>query len=207
MKDCTLYRVFISSSITSIKGFHILLKAAAILKKKHPLLQIVSPLSDFNLKSLKARSCLIAEDYSNYLKREINRLNLEENVILLPRLNADDMALEFKKAHVFVLASFAENSPNALGEAMSIGTPSVVSPVGGVMSMVRDEESALFFPSGDYNILAYQIDRIFRDNKLANKLSDNGKEIALRRHDVITTTNQYVDIYREIIQLHKHFKS
>ena len=203
IKDCTPYRVFISSSITSIKGFHILLKAAAILKEKHPQLQIVSPLSDFNLKSSKIRNYLLAEDYSNYLRSEINRLKLEKHVILLPRLNENEMAEEFKKAHVFVLASFAENSPNALGEAMSIGTPSVVAPVGGVMSMVKDEESALFFPSGDYNMLAHQIDRIFSDDNLANKLSENAKVIALRRHDVEKTTMQYLNIYKEIIQLHK----
>lgn len=203
IKDCISHRVFISSSITTIKGFHILLEAAAILKRSYPHLKIVAPLSDFSLKSSKLRRFLLAEDYSNYLREKINRLNLAENVILLPKLNADEMAVEFKKAHVFVLASFIENSPNALGEAMSIGTPSVVSPVGGVMSMVKDEESALIFPSGDYNMLAFQIDRIFKDDKLAEKLSENSKKTALKRHDVNATTIEYVDIYNKIIQLHK----
>ena len=195
-------RIFISSTAYPLKGFHILLKAASVLKSKYPQIKIVVPLSDFNLKSSKFRNYLIAEDYSNYLRSEINRLELKDNVILLPRLNAEEMAEEFKKAHVFVLASFAENSPNALGEAMSAGTPSVVTPVGGVMSMVKDEESALFFPSGDYNMLAYQIDRIFKDNKLAGKLSENSKLIALKRHDVDVTTNQYMNIYEDVIQLH-----
>lgn len=202
IKDCTRFRVLISSAAYSLKGFHILLKAAAILKDKYPNIQIVSPLSDFKLKSSLLRKYLIAEDYSNFLRREIIKLNLKDNVILLPKLNADEMALEFKKAHVFVLASFGENSPNALGEAMMIGTPSVVSPVGGVMSMVKDEESALFFSTGDYNMLAYQIKRILKEDKLALKLSENANIIALRRHDLKITTNQYLDIYKEIIKLH-----
>ena len=202
IKDCTRYRVFISSSAYPLKGFHILLKAVAILKSKYPNIQVVAPLSSLNLKSSSIRDFLIAEDYDNYLKKEIKNLYLEKHIVLLKRLNANEMSEEFCKAHVFVLPSFAENSPNALGEAMSVGTPSVVAPVGGVMSMVKDEESALFFPSGDYNMLAYQIDRIFKDNKLAGKLSENSKKIALKRHDVDVTTNQYMNIYENIIQLH-----
>jgi len=207
IRDCTRFRVFISSSAYPIKGFHILLKAAAILKDKYPTIQIVSPLSDFNLKSSKFKNYLIAEDYSNYLRSEISRLKLEDNVILLPRLNANEMAVEFTKAHVFVLASFAENSPNALGEAMLLGVPSVVSPIGGVMSIVKDEESALFFPSGDYSMLAYQISRVFEDDALANNLSENAKLIASIRHDVNKTTEQYKQIYSNVIKLHKDKKN
>ena len=126
------------------------------------------------------------------------------NVILLPRLSAEEMANEFSKAHLFALPSFAENSPNALGEAMLVGTPSVAAPVGGVLSIVKNEESALIFPAGDYAMLAHQIDRIFENDELANKLSVNAKLIALKRHDVAKTTTQYINIYKDIIRLHKN---
>ena len=81
------------------------------------------------------------------------------------------------KAHLFIFASFAENS-TTLAESISIGTPSVVSPVGGVMSLVKDEESALFLPSGDYKMLAYQINKILKDNKLDERLSEGAKTVA-----------------------------
>jgi glycosyltransferase involved in cell wall biosynthesis len=207
IKDCTRYRVFISSSAYPIKGFHVLLKAAAILKDKYPNIQIVSPLSDLNLKSVKFKDYLIAEDYSNYLKKEIRRLNLEDNLVLLKRLNDEEMSNEFTKAHLFVLSSFVENSPNSLGEAMMIGTPSIVTPVGGVMSIVKDEKSALFFPSGDYSMLAYQISRVFEDDALAINLSENAKLIASIRHDVNKTTEQYKQIYSNVIKLHKDKKN
>lgn len=204
---CIRHRIFISSAAYPIKGFHILLHAAAILKMKYPDIQIVAPLSSFNLNSSKINEYLKAEDYGNYLKNEIIRLDLKPNVVLLHNLTAEEMIDEFCKANAFVLASFAENSPNALGEAMLIGTPSVVSPVGGVLSIVKDEESALVFPAGDYAMLAHQIDRVFENDELAIKLSVNAKSVALRRHDVEKTTEQYMSLYKDVIQLHKQMRN
>lgn len=204
IKDCTRYRVFISSAAYPLKGFHVLLKAAAILKRKYPNVQIVAPMSGLNLNSSALKSFLIDEDYNNYLKKEVSKLKLADNLILFSNLTAVEMADEYSKAHVFVLPSFIENSSNALGEAMLVGTPSVVSSVGGVLSIVKDEESALFFPAGDYAMLAHQIDRIFQNDELANKLSVNAKSVALERHDVEKTTRQYINIYKEIIKLHKN---
>jgi DNA modification methylase len=68
--------------------------------------------------------------------------------------------------------------------------------------MVKNEESSLFFPSGDAAMLAFQIDRIFSDDELAVKLSQEAKIIALKRHDIVETTNQYMNIYAEIIKNH-----
>ncbi len=83
-----------------------------------------------------------------------------------------------------------------------IGTPSVVAPVGGVISIVSDNESSLLFPCGDHASLALQIGRIFDDDNLAVKISNNAREIARRRHDVQKVTDQYLSIYSEIIKLH-----
>ena len=202
IKTCQRHRIFISSVAEPLKGFHVLLKAADILKNKYPDLQIAVPLATFRQKSSGIWNFLFTEDYANYLKKEIKRSELGENIIFYKRLSAVEMADEYHKAHVFTLTSYAENSPNSLGEAMLVGTPTVVSPVGGVMSMVKNEESSLLFPSGDAAMLAFQIDRIFSDDELAVKLSQEAKIIALKRHDIVETTNQYMNIYAEIIKNH-----
>lgn len=200
--SCERHRIFVSSAADPIKGFHVLLKAAGILKHKYPNIKIIAPLSSFNLNSSPLRDFLFTEDYANFLKKEIKKLDLEKNIIFHKKLTAAAMADEFRKAHVFTLTSFLENSPNALGEAMLTGTPSVVSPVGGVMSIVKNEESALFFPSGDAVMLAFQLDRLFSDDVLAVKISEAAKLIAQKRHDVHETTSQYMNIYAEIIKRH-----
>lgn len=202
LDSCERNRIFVSSSEYPLKGFHVMLKAAEILKKKYPNIKIAAPLSSLRKERSKPLDFLISEDYSNYLKKEITRLGLEKNVELMQNLSAEEMANEFKKAHVFALPSFLENSPNALGEALMIGTPTVVAPVGGVTSIVEDEKSTLFFPSGDYVMLAYQIERLFSNEKLALQLSKSGKAIAERRHNVTATTKQYFNIYKDILMKH-----
>lgn len=197
------YRIFVSSAAYPLKGFHVVLKAIHILKKKYPNITLVAPLTTLKLNSSKLRDILITEDYDNYLKREISRLQIAGNIILLPKLDAEQMASEYKKAHVFVLPSFLENSSNALGEAMLIGTPIVSAPVGGILSILKDEESGLFFPSGDYAMLAHQIQRILEDDDLAHKLSSRARSVAEYRHNVENTTQQYIDIYKDIIQINK----
>ncbi len=199
---CERYRIFISSSAYALKGFHVLIKAAGILKKKYPDIKIVSPLSSLRQDRSKMIDLLISEDYSNYLKQEVKQQGLEGNLVLRQNLSEEDMAKEFEKAHVFALPSFLENSPNSLGEAMIIGTPAVVSPVGGVLSIIKDEESALAFPTDDYVMMAYQIDRLFSDDSLAQRISAKGKEIANQRHNINNAVNQHVNIYKSIINKH-----
>ena len=196
------HRIFVSSAQYPIKGFHLMLKAASILIKEYPNLKIVAPLLSMKIKSSRIKDWLIGEDYNNYLKSLIRKYKLEDNIIIKGRLSADEMAEEYRKAHIFVLPSLIENSPNSLGESMMTGTPSVVSIMGGIPSIVKDNESALLFPSEDYNKLAIQIKRIFSDDNLALKLSKNAINIALKRHDVKQTSNQYYQVYEDIIRQH-----
>lgn len=110
------------------------------------------------------------------------------------------MMRQMQRAHVFLSPSSIDNSPNAIGEATMIGIPIVTTPVGGVTSFLKDEETALFAPAGDPYMIAYQIKRIFDNDNLAITLSKNAQKIALERHDIDKTTKQYLNIYRQIIQ-------
>jgi glycosyltransferase involved in cell wall biosynthesis len=200
INTCERKSIFFSSGANPIKGLHVMLKAVEILKLKHPNIKVNVPLASINTKTT-LRDYLFGEDYLIYIRKLVRKLGLEKNVVFLERLSPNQMALKFKNSHVFVLASYIENSPNSLGEAMKIGTPTVVSAVGGTFSMVKDELSTLLFPSGDHFYLAYQLDLLFLNDDLANKLSLNAKKIAEKRHNVQLVTNQYYENYKNIIKI------
>ena len=198
IQSCKRESIFFSSAAYSVKGLHVLLKAIVLLKSKYPNIIVNVPLSQIKHK-LTLRECLFGEDYTIYLGYLLRKFKLEKNVNFFNRLNANKMAEQYQSNHIFVLASFIENSPNSLGEAMLVGCPTISSFVGGIGSIVKDEESTLFFPSDDSNFLAYQIDRIFSSDELAIKLSANAKKIAKKRHDLKNVATEYQNIYEKII--------
>jgi glycosyltransferase involved in cell wall biosynthesis len=202
LQSCNRHQVFVSSAAYPIKGFHVALKAIALLKTKYPKIRLVAPIASLNMDSSFIWDFLFSEDYAKYLKSEILRLDLKDNIQTFKRLTAAEMAACFTAANVFVLPSFVENSPNSLGEAMMIGTPTIVTPVGGVCSIVTDNDSTLMFPAGDHAFLAYQLDALFSNDNLAEKLSDEAKLIANKRHDILAATAQYLNIYQNIVKLH-----
>lgn len=199
IEKCERYRIFISSAVYPLKGLHVLMEAVALLKKDYPDIKIVAPLAEFESMSIQPKDYLFKEDYANYIKSLANKLGIMSNIIFRKRLSASDMADEYCKAHVFTLPSFIENSPNALGESMMIGVPSVVSFVGGVPSIVENDKSTLMFTAGDYMFLAYQLKRIFNDDELAKKISVEAQLIAAKRHDKVFIIKQYMEIYADII--------
>jgi glycosyltransferase involved in cell wall biosynthesis len=193
------HSVYASAASIPLKGFHHLLEAASMLKGDFPGLRIRVALPVFATPgSLGAR--LRETGYAPYLRNRIRALGLREIVDPLGELDEAGVAAELGSAHAFVLPSLIENSPNSLAEAMVVGTPSVVSCVGGVPSMARDGESALFFGAGDPTHLALQLRRLFTDDALAMRLSGEARRVARPRHDPATVARQIVGIYEDILR-------
>jgi Glycosyltransferase len=203
LNNCKKHSILISSGIYPLKGLHIVLEALSILKSKYPdiLLYIPGIKQDTRL-TISFKDFIKSEQYLIYIKSLVRKNSLEKNIIFLGNLKANQMSQYYSKCNLFIQSSSIENSSLALGEAMMVGTPTIVTPVGGITSIVKNDESALFFPSGDHRMLAYQIDKLFSNNDIAVKISQSAKKTAEKRHDIKLTVDQYVKIYTNTIQLH-----
>lgn len=197
ISTASIHTIFAPSASYPLKGFHLLVRAVAILKRDFPDIKVRVPLAGFtNVTGLKGVLKNLRKDgYANYLSKLIKKLELEENIIALGHLTADQMVQEMQQAFVFVQTSFVENSSLALAEALTIGVPAVVSLAGGTTSMIIEGRSVLGYPPGDEAVLAEQIRQIFIDHKLAARLSKAGKEIASQRHSNRRIIPQMIDIY------------
>lgn len=203
LHKCDSHTVFMPSGFTPIKGLHWALEAIALVKKFCPRVKLVVPgiPSQFIAQS-KFKRALVGESFTTFIFDKIKKLGIEENVLFLPNLNAEQMAGQMQKANVFLSPSSIDNSPNAIGEAMMIGVPVVTTPVGGITSFMQDNETCLFAGSGDPYLMAFQIKRIFDDAELANGLSKRAHIVALKRHSVNETRQQYIEIYKTVISSH-----
>jgi len=178
------HTIFTSSSLYPIKGFHVLLEAVRLLKPFFPDVEVRVAGSNFGRAGDRAplRRCLHESGYSRCIRDRISAYGLTHNVGPLGALEAEAMAEELAGAHVYVLPSFIENSPNSLAEAMLVGTPSIAPYTGGVPSLAADESEALFHPPGDAAVLAERVRQIFEDDALAETLSRNARRRAHARH-------------------------
>ena len=179
-----------------IKGLHMLLKAVAIVKKKHPDVHLYVP--GIPLRDTKTlMSKLKQNGYDKLIRKLIKDLNLEDNVTHIGIITADKMAQKMSEVNCFAMCSAIENHSSTLKEAMTVGTPSVASYVGGVSEYAVDEENCLLYRFEDYEVLAHNICRIFEDSDLRAKLSENAKA-AMRKPTEKTGYEQMREILMEI---------
>ena len=196
--DCVKYRIFFSQADYPLKGFHHMLQAAGILKKKYPSLTIhVAGNSIFSYKTIKEKIKISA--YGTYLRKLIQDYGLEGMVEIKGKLLAEEMKQEYLSAHCFVCASSVENSPNSVAEAMLLGTPVIASDTGGIPSMIRDGIEGLLFTKNDSQALADCIDKVWSNDTLANTLSKKGRETSFVRHDPGKNYRRLMEIYDEIV--------
>lgn len=200
IEDCRPHTIFMPCGMSPIKGLHCAIETIRLLKRFYPDVKLVVPgMLNRVMGRGKLKDFLLGENYIRYVRSLIRKYNLIYNVLLLDRLDGKGMVDEMKKANVFLSPSSIDNSPNAVGEATMIGIPVVTTPVGGIPSFLHDEIECLFAPAGDVYLMAYQIMRLFEDKYLCKTISQNAYKVALKRHDVDNTVNQYMDAYHYII--------
>ncbi len=170
------------------RGTENLLAAIALLRKEFP-----------DIKLRLAGTVSTRGGYGRFVRRRIHELGLDGQVEFLGYLSGERMAEELLHAHVFVLASYIENSANSLAEAMLVGMPCAASFVGGIPSMVHDGETGLLYPVEDVPLLAEKIRSTFLDDALAVRLGRNARRVGQGRHDPNTVVQQLVEAYDKIL--------
>jgi len=178
-----------------LRGTEVLLRALKTVRAALPAVELRLARGEF-------RRSRWYRDYWTYIDRFILENGLSDAVTLLPPLDAGQYAMEMRQAHAFVLPSLMENGSNTLLEAMILGTPSVVSFVGGTTSYVADEETALCFPAGDHAVLAEQLIRLLSDGDLARRISIQAGEATRKRNDPERIAKRVMEIYGAVVQDH-----
>ena len=83
--------------------------------------------------------------YPRYIKKLLEKYNVEENIKFLPSLNPAEIIEHMLSSRAFWQYSVMENSPNSLAEAQVMGVPTVASDVGGTSSYSEDGVSGFLY--------------------------------------------------------------
>lgn len=190
---CERHTIFLSQSHYPLKGLHRVAEALPLVLRHYPdaRVQVAGP-------DILAVPAWRRNGYARYVGRLMERLGVRDRFRWLGRLSAEEMCVQFRKAHVFVCPSMIENESNSLGEAQMVGTPCIASYAGGMMDSVAHGETGLLYRFEDTELLAMQICRLFGDMDLCRHVSSRGRQASLERHDRSANAEQLVRIYRDI---------
>lgn len=179
-----------ASDVAPFKGLHVLFDTLSLLKEKFPKIQlrIIGP---FVKRGVRTRA------YIYYLEKKLKKLGLENNVLWLGSLNAEEICEQIQTSSVFVNPSFIESAGMTILEAMAIGIPIVSSYTGGIPSFTSG--SMLFFTPGDYKMCAFQISKALIDKDIKMSSVIRSRSYINKYHNKKLIARNQIDIYKSII--------
>ena len=198
LEECEKHSIFVSQSSYPIKGFHLMLEAFAIIKKKYPDAKLYTTGSD--LLNSHQTFCIRDGSYTKYLKKLIKLYGLSDSVFFLGMLDENQMCERYLKSNIFVSCSSIENSPNSVGEAMLLGVPIICSDVGGVRNIFTDRSDGYIYPADEPYMIAHYVDRLFSDEGKMKTFSQNARIHAKKTHDRTKNIEDLLNIYKVICQ-------
>lgn len=196
--NCDKYSIFVSQWFYPIKGFHKVIEAVAQLASEYPDIKVYLAGLKLDLNP-DIYGKLRQNTYHKYIRTLIKKYHLEDNIISLGKLKADEMVKYMLKSHVFVSASSIENESNSLSEAKLLGVPCVSSYVGGTTNRIKQGYDGFQYQYEKSYMLAFYLKRIFDDDKLATEMGKNASIEALKTNDIIKNTNAMMEIYEKVI--------
>lgn len=177
----------------SLKGLHILIRALILVKKQFPNVEL-------RLAGAVGRKDFLGDGYYLYILRLIKNNNLERNVTFLGAITANEIVENLQKSSVFVNPSFVESYSMAFAEAMSVGTPSVISFAGAMPELADNNKEALFYSPGDFKRCAYLICKLLSNSELSKFISENAVKRSDERNVKFDIVDEQIKIYEDILQ-------
>lgn len=187
--ECKLERKIRIISVISgplYKGVDVVLKTAQLLKKHTKLNFEWNICGTSNIAFFESSYAIKAKDVNVHALGVLTQENLKEQLL---------------NASFYVHPSYIDNSPNSVCEAQILGLPIIATNVGGVSSLIKDQETGFLVPANDPLMIASLIKKNYKNKELLQKLSTASIDSALQRHDPQKINENILSIYRQIIKL------
>lgn len=163
------------------KGHRYLFEAVKGIKKEFPEVRIL----------------LLGSGDKQMLDDSIAELDIGENVVFAG--HRSDVPACMKAMDLLVHPSLSESFGQVIVEAMCVGTPVVVTSVGGVPEIVANGETGIVVEPKDSNSLRESIKKLLNDPDLRIRLGENGKKSVYENFNVERFIDRQWACYTELI--------
>lgn len=131
------------------------------------------------------------------LRRLARELGLNRNVTFASNLY--DFSAALAAMDIFCLPSLRQGLGTIMLEAMALGRPVIATGVGGIYSVVRNNETGLVVPPSDSGSLAERILELLNDPARARTIGEAGRMLVREEFGVERMVAQTADLYREVL--------
>jgi glycosyltransferase involved in cell wall biosynthesis len=128
---------------------------------------------------------------------KLNNIN-SSNIIVHGKLNAKEICSIYAQCFCLYHPSLIDNSPNSVCEAQVAGLPVVATRVGGVSSLIQDNQTGLLVNKNDIIQHANVLEYLYEDDFLKKYLSVSALKMARKRHDKTEIVDRTISTYEKI---------
>jgi glycosyltransferase involved in cell wall biosynthesis len=123
----------------------------------------------------------------------------EKGLVFLGMIDEKSLIENLLNSDMYVMSSHIENNANNLCEAMILGLPCISTFVGGVGSLINNNQNGIFIQDGDALAMAGAILELVNNKDMAIHLGKNARITALVRHSKTRILNQLLTSYKCIL--------
>jgi glycosyltransferase involved in cell wall biosynthesis len=171
------------------KGLHVLL--VALRRVKTPVhLVVIGPVGG-------------DPTYLVEIRQIINLINNEKihKVTCLGTVSKEELVEWFQRASVFVCPSLSESFGIVNIEALACATPVIATRVGGIPDIIEEGVNGKLVPPNDALSLSIALNELLVDEKLRNRLSKKGREIAETKFSWDIVLNALEHFYSKLLAM------
>lgn len=132
----------------------------------------------------------------------IQENHLEGRIKLLGFLDKNGIKEQIRKCRFVVVPSVGyENCPYSVIETLAIGKPVIGADIGGIPELVQNQFTGITYKFDDIEELSLNMDVLFSDEELAERLGDNAKEQARKRFEKKKYYSELIKIYERLVKI------
>jgi len=172
-----------------------------LIERKGPQ-YLVEAFSRLSASGENMRLVMVGDGYlREKILAQISDLKIKDKTTVLSGLGRAELDARFAACDVFVFPSIIDDRGDTEGlglvavEAMYHSKPVIASAVGGVLDIIRDNETGYLVPQRDPAALAARILAIKNDYQAALKIAAAGREDALKRFSWESITGKFLRVY------------
>jgi glycosyltransferase involved in cell wall biosynthesis len=141
------------------------------------------------------------------LRKLAEELRVNDKIDFLGQITPQELDQCYQNADVFVLPAVidAKGDTEGLGvvliEALTYKLPVIATGIGGIVDIIKDNETGILVPEKDADALARALLKVLKDDKYAKMLGEKGYQFVNEKYNWKTITDQIINLFTKTLSL------